>query len=648
MAPWHYTRDELAAGIRAVGIGAGDVVSLQVSLGRLGLPRDVPANVADISGFIIDVFLDVLGDGGTLIVPTYTYSIGRGERFEVETTPSGIGEFTELFRQREGVIRSRDPMLSSAGLGPGAADVLRTISRSCYGEGSTYHRLRDVNAKICTLGLGHHWATFRHHIEEMAEVPFRFHKRFHGIVREHGVDSAETWLYYAAPLVECCQPHGLPLERLVRAEGALAVAAIGRSEIMSIGAQVFFEFGLQAFRKNPWLSAKGPACSRDELVSLEDARVGARAPIVALAAGASMPEMIEATWRLRRDVVSDGSAATLEALGRQVPMIVHRYATGAERGSPPVPEKWTCRDACLETLDGDRLLSSADNPLHVASYSQPIDRIVGREELLRHLLVHPVLADATPWHELSETQDWGLCASQAFRASLADDEYRVRIDAAFSFGAMRVGEVVVRGATDDCIVLCAHLDGPAQANNGLSGCVVGVDVMRELARHGQRRFTYRLVLAPGPLGFLAYFAGDAPCARVQGGLFLDMVGLDKPIALQHRADHESSFGACCTRVLKSIEPGFRRFSRVQSTAHPDDEFHTGILPESIVPLSRAYTFTGDRASLFEAYRSDQDDMTSLSVSRLRDTSRAVLAIVDAWEAQWMPHSADVAVRSESR
>ena len=265
MAQWHYTRDQLIDAIHAVGIGAGDVVSIQVSLGRLGLPKDVPASVAAVSRFIVDVFLEVVGDGGTLIVPTYTYSIGRGERFEVETTPSGIGEFTELFRQREGVIRSRDPMLSSAGLGPRAADVLRTISRSCYGEGSTYHRLREVNAKICTLGLGHYWATFRHHIEEMAEVPFRFRKRFHGIVRERGVDSAETWVYYAAPLVDCCQPHGLPLEHLARAAGALSVAPVGRSEIMSIGAPEFFAFGLQALRQNPWLTAKGPVAPTEEI-----------------------------------------------------------------------------------------------------------------------------------------------------------------------------------------------------------------------------------------------------------------------------------------------------------------------------------------------------------------------------------------------
>lgn len=265
----HYTRDDLLAAIRAAGIDRGDVVSLQVSLGRLGLPRDVAPNYQALSDFVIDAFLDVLGTEGTLVVPTYSYSIGRGDVFEVETTPSAIGEFTEVFRKRSGTIRSRDPMLSSSAIGPESHNVLRTISRSCYGEGSTYHRLRDVDAKICTLGIGLYWATFRHHIEEMAGVPFRFVKRFTGIVRERRTESTETWDYFAAPYIDCCQPNGLPLERKVRAAGLLSVAPVGRGEVMAIDAREYFEFGVATLRADPWLTAKGPSAPAEEIFRSE-------------------------------------------------------------------------------------------------------------------------------------------------------------------------------------------------------------------------------------------------------------------------------------------------------------------------------------------------------------------------------------------
>ncbi len=262
---FHYSRSDLLGAIRAVGIGEGDIVSLQVSLGRLGMPRDVSPDYQALSELVIESFLDVLGPQGTLVVPTYSYSIGRGQLFEVETTCSVIGEFTEVFRKRNGVIRSRDPMLSSAGIGPASHRVLRTISQSCYGEGSTFHRLHEAGAKICTLGISLYFATFRHYIEEMAGVPFRFVKRFTGTVREGGQDSLETWTYFAAPYVENSQPNGIALERLVRSAGLLAIAPVGRGEVMAINASQFFEFGCMALRQNPWLTAKGPVAPTEEI-----------------------------------------------------------------------------------------------------------------------------------------------------------------------------------------------------------------------------------------------------------------------------------------------------------------------------------------------------------------------------------------------
>lgn len=259
----HYTRDDLLQAIAGAGIRTGDTVSLQVSLGRLGLPFGVERNYAALSNFAIDAFLEVLGREGTLIVPTYTYSVGRGTVFEVETTPSSIGEFPEVFRRRPGVVRSRDPMMSSAGIGPKSSDVLRNISYSCYGEGSAFHQLRNVDAKICTLGISLYWATFRHHIEEIARVPFRFPKQFTGLVRERGIDAQETWSYFAAPLVECCEPVGLPLERRAREAGLVRVTSVGRGEIMAIGAREYFDFGIKELRKNPWLTAKGPPAAPD-------------------------------------------------------------------------------------------------------------------------------------------------------------------------------------------------------------------------------------------------------------------------------------------------------------------------------------------------------------------------------------------------
>lgn len=261
----HYTRDELRDAVSFIGISHGDVVLLHVSLGRLGIPAETGPDFPAMSSLLIDVFADAVGPTGTLLVPTYTYSFRRGEMFDVAESPATTGEFCERFRRRPDVIRSRDPMLATAGIGPAAHDILRRISFNCYGEGSTFDRLHECGAKICTIGLGLWWATYCHYIERSAAVPFRFDKSFTGVIREDGRDAAETWTYFAAPHLVNCQSNSIALERRVRQEGLLRLAPVGRGQIAVIGAREFKSFGLNEFQKNPWLTAQGPPCDASEL-----------------------------------------------------------------------------------------------------------------------------------------------------------------------------------------------------------------------------------------------------------------------------------------------------------------------------------------------------------------------------------------------
>lgn len=265
-----YTREKLEQAIRDVGIQKGDIVSLQVSLGRLGLMNGVSADFKVISNEVIDSFLSVLGKEGTLLVPTYTYSIGKGEIFNVQHTPSAIGEFPEIFRKKTGAKRSRDPMLSNAAIGPKSDELLKDISKSCYGHGSTFEKMRNSNAIVCTLGLGMHWATFRHHIEEMANVPFRFKKEFVGKIIDNEQVRKEKWLYFAAPLgIRNCEPDGEKLVRILYQHGVIKTSKVGNGMLSMIQAEKFYEIGINEFKKNPWLTAKGPAIDLKKIINKE-------------------------------------------------------------------------------------------------------------------------------------------------------------------------------------------------------------------------------------------------------------------------------------------------------------------------------------------------------------------------------------------
>lgn len=330
---------------------------------------------------------------------------------------------------------------------------------------------------------------------------------------------------------------------------------------------------------------------------------------------ASMIQMIEALWRLPRDLVSEGYDDALRALADQLPMTIHEYPTGTPCFTWTVPEKWHCREARLETLDGRVLLTSRDNPLHVASYSTPFRGEITREELLPRLHVHPRLPDAVPFRFFYYTRDWGLCCTQALKDSLAEARYRVVIDAAFSPGTLKVGEAVLPGQSDDCFVFCAHLCHPAMVNDDLSGVVVGIDVMRRLARLPRRRYTYRLVILPETIGSAAYLShNEALIPTMRGGLFLEMLGTGHGHVLQKSAPGDSIMDRCAALALRDDgrehavgdfltvilndermfnAPGIRvpmaSLSRTLPQGHPEypfNEYHTSLdCPERLVPGS---------------------------------------------------------------
>ncbi|PWH13346.1 MAG: hypothetical protein DDG59_14425, partial [Anaerolineae bacterium] len=179
----------------------------------------------------------------------------------------------------------------------------------------------------------------------------------------------------------------------------------------------------------------------------------------------SMLDLIHELWFLRRDLVSDGFDQALYRLAQEVPMTIHEYPTGEPCWTWRVPEKWTCHEAYLETLDGKRLIDAADHPLHVVSYSLPFEGIVSREELFAHLYTHPTLPDAIPFVFKYYQRDWGLCCSQQLKDSLTDAQYRVVIRTTFEAGTLKVGEVILPGESEQTFVLVAHLCHPAMVND---------------------------------------------------------------------------------------------------------------------------------------------------------------------------------------
>ena len=348
----------------------------------------------------------------------------------------------------------------------------------------------------------------------------------------------------------------------------------------------------------------------------------------------SMMALIEELWFLKRELVSDDYDKALYRLAEEVPMTIHEYPSGSQVWTWQVPEKWTCHEAYIETMDGERLLDAADHPLHVVSYSLPFEGVVSKRDLLEHLHVHPHNPEWIPFVFKYYTRDWGLCASQQLRDSLTDDEYRVVIRTSFEPGMLKVGEVVVPGELEESVVLAAHLCHPAMVNDDLSGVVVGLDVVLKLLAGPKPRYTVRFLILPETIGSVAYLSSNEDLIpKMVAGLFLEMLGNDSGLALQQSFQPESQADRAMIAGLQGAAPG--SFVGPYRTIINNDErqFNSPGVRVPMLSLSRV-----ERPETLESmyqpcpeYHSSADTPEIVSRTRLEAAREAVLEMLAAFD-----------------
>jgi aminopeptidase-like protein/aminoglycoside N3'-acetyltransferase len=634
-----YSRADLVNGLKLAGLRAGDIVFFQVSHGTLG-SGEYGSLGEPAYELLYSAMREVIGTEGTVLVPAFSFSFDRNEDFDAEATPSIQGawsssvEFLEYFRLLPGVVRSADPILSVAGLGPMAEKLLTCLPSTSYGRDCLYERLLKCDGKICGIGIGLAETPFLHYVEENLGVPFLYKKLFTGRVSNKGKISRQGWISSVPIRSENVSPNGTGLEKIARSEGRCHVAQVGSGEVISIDCKSFCELASRELARNPWITSRGPV---GDAVEIENIRTNSKDAGIQLPQKASMKELISALWRLPRDIVSDGYDQALRAISTQVPMTIHEYPTGTECWTWLVPEKWTCHKAWLETLDGRRLFSYADNPLHVVSYSLPIEREVSRAELFEHLHVHPGLPDAIPFVFKYYERDWGLCCSQQFKDSLRDDRYRVAIRSEFSYGTLKVGEVLVRGKSAESFILCAHLCHPGMVNDDLSGVVVGLKVMQELLKRRELRYTYRFLILPETIGSIAYLSHNEDLIpKMIGGLFLEMLGLKYPHALQLSFPGDTEVDRCLSQLVQEsdVNAWIGAFRTV--VGNDERQFNAPGVRVPMLSLSRVVKGNKGCWRYFPEYHSSHDTPELCSFANLEESRDLVLKMIDAIEGNQVP------------
>ena len=194
-----YTPDQLEAKFRSLGICQNDAVLMHSAFNPFN-------GFQGTAGQVIDCLLNVIGPQGHLCMMSMAYSsssqdyLETGRTFDVKGTVSQMGFISEIFRRREGVLRSANPLHPVLASGPKASWIIEGHDQVLYscGAGSPFEKMLEMNTKVLFFDVPFERFTFVHYIED----------RFK--------DSAPFPLYHPDPL-ECVMIDPGGQERHVKA-----------------------------------------------------------------------------------------------------------------------------------------------------------------------------------------------------------------------------------------------------------------------------------------------------------------------------------------------------------------------------------------------------------------------------------------------
>jgi aminoglycoside 3-N-acetyltransferase len=185
------------------GIEPGDTLLLHSNITRMLLhSRRIKESVSPTE--ILDCLLDLLGKNGTLITPQFNFNFTNGSSFDTRSTKSQMGILTELARIHPRSIRTGHPIYSFSIIGAKQNYFKNVDNFSAYSNKSPFGILTELDGKIGVIDLDDQDSmTFYHHVEEMNNVNYRYHKNFSGLYTDvKGFTSSKTYSVFVRKIEE--------------------------------------------------------------------------------------------------------------------------------------------------------------------------------------------------------------------------------------------------------------------------------------------------------------------------------------------------------------------------------------------------------------------------------------------------------------
>ena len=264
----------------------------------------------------------------------------------------------------------------------------------------------------------------------------------------------------------------------------------------------------------------------------------------------SLLNLIKELYPICRSITGEGVRETLRIIQKRVPLEIQEVPSGTKVFDWTVPLEWNVADAYVMNRAGKRVIDFQSHNLHLMSYSVPVRKKMGLEELRPHLFSLPAHPEWIPYRTSYYKENWGFCMRHVDFEELSDEEYDVVIDSTLQAGSLTYGELYLPGETSDEVLISCHVCHPSLCNDNLSGITVAVKLAETMAARS-RRYSYRFLFIPGTIGSITWLAQNEQIVpRIRHGLVITGVGDAGNVTYKKSRQGNAEIDRATTHVLR--------------------------------------------------------------------------------------------------
>ncbi len=355
----------------------------------------------------------------------------------------------------------------------------------------------------------------------------------------------------------------------------------------------------------------------------------------------SLKSILSELFPLHRTLASDDHDRALEIIGANMPPEAHytieSYPPLAPAWTWRVPERYVVHEAYLEIEGGERIVDFRHNPLHIVSYSLPVDATLSFDELRPHLYVSEKRPHAVPWMFKYYERDWGFCLPKAVLDRLPRDrtyravirsEFRTDPQPGFTLATALIHPEGGPNPQAGEMVVLAHTCHPRQANDDAAGVVSAIELAHRLVEQPlpPGSMSVRFWFGPETIGTIVWLAHHEDLIpHLRGGIFLEMTGNRNILAWHHTRQHSHLLDRVTQAVLRNLPHEEREFAAAPAN---DERVING--PGVNVPCISLNRWP------YEEYHTDDDNPAIIHEDMLIGAADVAEQIIRIYASNYIP------------